>query len=222
MGSLSNEEFWSWHSNSSHTITHTYTCVNLKLLTHRRLKTLLWPTLLLQCTQAASFPPPLSSSLSVTHRPSPPPSRTSCPPRHRLHSAPLSTVVWALIAGEKKKKTHTRICIDQCTHHSNQHTQCTTSASRSQPCLLRLHPDRLQGSRPLRATQLHFLLLFFLSFLSMCLFLSHFLCTCLVTRPVAAGTTFNPRPLLLFIFSPPRVQPRRRGKGRQNCTSGLR
>lgn len=151
---------------------HTNTYVNLNPLTRRRLKPLLWPTLFLQHTQAASFPPPLSPSLSVTHSPAFPSSFSDL--MSSSAQAPLGSTVNCGVSShsrwKKKKKTHTRIRTDQCTHHSNQHTQCTTSAGRSQPCLLRLHPDRLLGSHPLRATQLHFLLLFFLS--SVCASLS--------------------------------------------------
>lgn len=125
-------------------------------------------------TPSSLHHPPLRLSLfylplSVTHRPSRPPSRTSCPPRRRLRSAPLSTVVWALIAGEKKSRrkhthtyTHTYTYRPVYTPFKPAHTQCTTAAGRSQPFSLRLHPDRLLGSRPPRATKLHFLLLFFL------------------------------------------------------------
>lgn len=110
---------------------HTYTHVNSSLLTYLIQATVMAYTVSSNMHTSNGFPPYLTCSLSVTHRPSPPPpSRTSCPPRHRLHSAPLSTVVWALIAGEKKKvKTDT----DQCTHHSNQRTQWMHHHSRAAP-----------------------------------------------------------------------------------------
>lgn len=55
----------------------------------------------------------------------------------------------------------------------------------------------------------------FLSFFPMKVFilLSHFECTCLVTRPEAARTTFAPRLLLLFVFLSLQT---RRGGGEYN------
>lgn len=148
--------------------------------------------------------PLLYLPLSVTHQPSRPPSRTSCPPWHRLHSTPLSPVVWALIASEKSKKHHTHRPAQPHTHtcmyrplHTpfNQHTQYTTTVSRSLPFSLRPRPVRLPGSWPQRATQLHFLLLFF-PFLWFCF--SPTFWTCSVTRPEAIRTTFTPTPTPAF------------------------
>lgn len=113
---------------------------------------------------------------SVTHRPSPPPSRTSCPPLHRLRSAPLSTPVWALIAGKKKKQ--------------KTHTYAQRSAPKPDaPSLLTEAPPRQIN----RKSSTSYISCSFSSFLTLWvrLFRPYSLCTCLGTHPAQTTLTLR-------------------------------
>lgn len=162
---------------------------------------------------AYTIAPTLTStiSFSITHRPSPPPSRTSCPPLHRLPSAPLSTVVWALIAGGKKKKERTHIYVQSRAHtiETNTHN-ALPQPGRSQPCLLRLHPKQVTRKSSPESHSASYPAPFQSFFVCMCLFFSPTFYVPVWWHALAARTTFTPRPLLLFIF-PPLVY--RRGGG---------
>lgn len=131
---------------------------------------------------AYSLPPALTSSvfstpslsLSICHSPAFPSSSSSFSDlMSSLAQAPLGSTVSCGVSShsrwkKKRKQTHMYAYRPVHTHHWNQRTQCTSTAGRSQPCSLRPHPDRLLGSRPLRAAQPHFLLIFFLPVLCVC------------------------------------------------------
>ena len=223
------EAFWSWHSNSSHTINPG----NRTHIRARELEPVHTPDsghcYGLHCFFKRAHKQRLSSlstCFSICHSPAFPSSSFS-DLMSSPAQAPLGSTVNCGVCSHsrwKKKKSENR--------HRPVHTpfkpahtmNAPPQQGRSQPCSLRLHPDRLPGRRPLRATQLHFLLLFLSPFpLFVTLFLFHSQCTCLGDTPCGGEDKFHPTPTPAFHLFTPLQCTVEAGEGKTtSCTLGLR